>query len=121
MTSNAPDGRDISDGRLRKRLATRCVADRVKIWKTAIGQFVRFEMTICERKLRRTVDAAGHRRRNAPTFLSDRVPASHILIMPHSIDAVCNQVVTAIISICRGALVIDRKSGVWETRLSVSV
>src|SRR3546814_10941018 len=78
MTSNAPDGRDIADGRFRKRLATRCVADRVKIWKTAIGQFVRFEMIICERKLRRTVDADGHRRRNAPTFLPDRVPASHI-------------------------------------------
>src|SRR3546814_11722128 len=57
------------------------------LWKTAIGQFVRFEMIICERKLRRTVDADGHRRRNAPTFLPDRVPASHILIMPHSIDA----------------------------------
>src|SRR3546814_12368814 len=41
MTSNAPDGRDIADGRFRKRLATRCVADRVKIWKTAIGQLDR--------------------------------------------------------------------------------
>src|SRR3546814_1701108 len=61
------------------------------LWKTAIGQFVRFEMIICERKLRRTVDADGHRRRNAPTFLPDRVPASHILIMPHSIDAESNK------------------------------
>src|SRR3546814_7859986 len=60
MTSNAPDGRDIADGRFRKRLATRCVADRVKIWKTAIGQFVRFEMIICERKLRRTVRSEEH-------------------------------------------------------------
>src|SRR3546814_233547 len=94
------------DGRFRKRLATRCVADRVKIWKTAIGQFVRFEMIICERKLRRTVDADGHRRRNAPTFLPDRVPASHILIMPHSIDAESNKVVNAIIYIGSGALVI---------------
>src|SRR3546814_16328239 len=61
MTSNAPDGRDIADGRFRKRLATRCVADRVKIWKTAIGQFVRFEMLICERKLRRTVRSEERR------------------------------------------------------------
>src|SRR3546814_7246498 len=63
-------------------------------------------MIICERKLRRTVDADGHRRRNAPTFLPDRVPASHILIMPHSIDAESNKVVNAIIYIGSGALVI---------------
>src|SRR3546814_12056153 len=63
-------------------------------------------MIICERKLRRTVDADGHRRRNAPTILPDRVPASNIQITPHSIDAESTKIVNALIYTGNGALVI---------------
>src|SRR3546814_529523 len=106
MTRGAIDQGHVTDGWLRERVTKRRIAKGIKVRKTAIGQFVRFEMIICERKLRRTVDADGHRRRNAPTFLPDRVPASHILIVPHSIDAESNKVVNAIIYIGSGALVI---------------
>src|SRR3546814_8890356 len=106
MTRGAIDQGHVTDGWLRKRVTKRRIAKCIKVRKTAIGQFVRFETIICERKIRRTVAADGHRRRNAPTFLPDRVPASHILIMPHSIAADSNKVVNAIIYTGSGALVI---------------